>query len=265
MKLLLIEDDLDHCELYRQQIAVTGHHCILCVAHGVKDALRCVRRELPDAILLDLELRGSDGSGLLFLQTLQMEKDAAPYIIVITNNRSDKTFALARQSGADFIIPKFKPDYSPQYVIDFAYQYYLLYSKEKSVIDFPPPVETEIDRLLETLGVTHDMTGRTYLIEAVRIVAEQGIAEVQLSKAVYPIIARKYKKSDASIDKAIGNAIRKAWRTTDLHALGQAYTTGISMDKGVPTNKELIWYLADQLAQGEPDMIAHARPRLSVR
>lgn len=250
MRLLLIEDDIAHCKLYRQQIVLGGHIHILNIAHGVKDALGYVRREVPDVILLDLELRGSDGSGLLFLQMLQIDKESAPYIIVITNNSSPKTFALARQYGTDFIIPKYKPDYSPQYVIDFAYQYYLLSQSERVSIDsLSPPVEEKIEQYLENIGITYDMSGRKYIAEAARLVLERGIFDVQLGRDIYPIIARRYGKSDASIDRAIGNAIKKAWRISSMETLARYYTPKTSLYKGVPTNKEFIFYVADKLSQ----------------
>lgn len=60
-------------------------------------------------------------------------------------------------------------------------------------------------------------------------------------------IAQIYSKSDASVERAIQNAINCAWRRTDIADLIKYYTARISSEKGVPTLMEFVYYYAEKL------------------
>ena len=251
LNLLLIDDDVGHCEMYTQYVRGLGGTHLLTAVDGIKQGLSIVGKSLPDVIILDLELNNSDGDGIAFLQKLHsLGLKEIPYVIVITNNLSQNTHTLARQCGADYIFIKTKIDYSPKLVIDFATRY--IENKTHMHFEVKSSQNDEIlklkaDRLVESIGVTSDMTGKKYLVDAIYLVYTLGNDKAQLSKNIYPQLAKQYKKSDFSIEKAISNAIRKAWRITDNNILAANYTAGISVEKGLPTNKELIFYFADKL------------------
>lgn len=60
-------------------------------------------------------------------------------------------------------------------------------------------------------------------------------------------LAEKYKKNDFSIERAMQNAINKAWRTSDIDDLLTNYTAHINTEKGVPTLTEFIYYYANKV------------------
>ena len=251
MKILLIEDDVYDCELYKRY-AEKDSKCSLGVVNGIKEARVFLKNHETDVILLDLEFNNSDGSGIEFLRMLpSFGLKIKPYIIITTNNVSKRTHDLARKNGADYIFIKSKIDYTPQAVIDFAFLYYsslneLALSEVKE--SNAEIIQRKITRTMESLGITNDMKGKEYLVDAISMVSSsEKPIDLQLSKDIYPFIARKYKKSDQSIEKAIGNAIKKAWRVTDLNALSQFYTAEVSYVNGFPTNKEFIYYIADKV------------------
>jgi flavin-binding protein dodecin len=47
------------------------------------------------------------------------------------------------------------------------------------------------------------------------------------------VIGQKYGKTESSVERAMQNAINKAWRTCDIDDLLHYYTARISSDKGV--------------------------------
>lgn len=61
------------------------------------------------------------------------------------------------------------------------------------------------------------------------------------------MLGEKYKKSDASIERAMQNAINRAWRTSDIDDLLTYYTARIQSQKGVPTIMEFIFYYANKI------------------
>jgi CheY-like chemotaxis protein len=245
MKILLIEDDKAHCEKYKESIEYLPYPVELNIANGLKEAFWHVEKEPTGIILLDLELHDSDGDGVLFLKKLRDMKIAQkPYIIVITSNRSIETQSMVRDLGADYIFSKVKKDYSPCLVFDFAHCYF---SREDKLKPENMSVEDMVTHELEKIGFTYGVVGKNYLVLAITIVIHTNKNHISLKRDVYPIIARQFKKSDESIEKAMRTAILKTWRITDLETLQKNYPVNIDYDTGYPTNKELIFYVAEKI------------------
>jgi len=245
MKILLIEDDKTHCEKYRECAEHLYYPITLSIVNGSKQAFKHIEADLPEIILLDLELNDSDGDGLMFLKKFQSLKlKPAPFIIIITNNSSKETIHLARNLGADYVISKQKPDYSPRFVFDFVN---CSFTNRTKTPKEQPSLEALVKREVEKIGFTFDLSGKNYLISAILTVIHANKNNLSLKKEVYPVIARMYKKSDESVERAIRTAIIKTWRITDLETLQENYTANVDYGSGFPTNKELIFYVAERI------------------
>ena len=120
LTILLVEDDVQACEELQTSIAFTEGMCLVGTTNNTENAQEAVLAQLPDVILLDLELHEGGGNGLQFLYNLnRMQLPFRPYVIVTTHTTSEVTFASARKLGADFILAKYEEGYSAQYVVDF--------------------------------------------------------------------------------------------------------------------------------------------------
>jgi hypothetical protein len=82
--------------------------------------------------------------------------------------------------------------------------------------------------------------GRSYLIDAIIHRAEGQQSQVAA-------IAKKYSKTEASVERAMQNAINKAWSTMQPEDLLLHYTARIHSEKGVPTVTEFVCYYANKL------------------
>ena len=60
-------------------------------------------------------------------------------------------------------------------------------------------------------------------------------------------IAKKYNKSSMSIERAMANAINKAWESSDIDDLEKYYTARIDILRGSPTIMEFVSYYADKI------------------
>ena len=110
MKILLVEDEIAHCEKYQKCVEYLPYKVELSVANGYKKAVKLATGGGYNIIFLDLELAESDGDGIIFLEWLKTAKlEIAPYVIIITNNRSYATHKIVRELGADYIFTKNKP------------------------------------------------------------------------------------------------------------------------------------------------------------
>ena len=68
-----------------------------------------------------------------------------------------------------------------------------------------------------------------------------------ITKLLYPTIAKKYKTTSSSVERAIRHAIEVAWNKGQIDVLEDMFGYTISAGKGKPTNSEFIALIADKL------------------
>lgn len=252
LSILLIEDDVKTCSEIQNYIDNIDDINLAGITNNAHDALEMVQAFLPDVILLDLELHQGGGNGLLFLMNLnQLALSIRPYILVTTHNVSEVTFESARHLGADFILAKYESGYSAEYVVEFIRMIKTTLLNRNSAHDAaqasPPPDKLEhklaqrVQRELSLVGISPKAVAYRYLIDAILITTQRPGASLT------HILADKYGKSDASIERAMQNAINRAWRTNDPDDLLKYYTARIRSDRGVPTLMEFIYYYATKI------------------
>ncbi len=253
ISVLLVEDDEEACNEFIRNTDGLDDLDLIGITDNSRKAIEYVKEFLPDAVILDLELHHGGGNGLIFLQELkQMDLSVIPYVLITTNNTSMITYEYARQAGADFIMAKHQEDYSVKGAVEF------LIMMKGVILSRPgakePTHETtespeqrtkritrRISLELDYVGISPKAVGYKYLIDAIRMVIHKP------GKNLCAVIGSQYGKTDSSVERAMQNAINKAWRTTDIDELSKHYTARISSDKGVPTITELIYYYANKI------------------
>ena len=253
LSVLLVEDDAASCMKISDYISQLDDVTLVSSTNNASTAIEYMKDYLPDAVILDLELHHGGGDGLFFLAQLQQLKlSKHPYILITTNNSSNITYESARQLGADFILAKYQHNYSAQYVVEFLrIMKKVIFSenhKNDSAIIPDKPTESKDKRLIQTIqhelnliGISPKVVGYQYLTDAILITIDDPNARI------LKMLGEKYKKSDASIERAMQNAINRAWRTSDIDDLLTYYTARIQSQKGVPTIMEFIFYYANKI------------------
>lgn len=249
ISVLLIEDDEESCRAMEGYFAELEDIAIVHTTNSSSKALKYMRENPPNAVILDLELHNGSGSGIAFLNGLRtFPSSQRPYVLVTTNNSSQITYRAVRRLGADFILYKHQTDYSPQSVADI-----LL-----SVCAAEPPAwPTETDEYcsaqngadlrkiictaLDSVNISPRLRGYEYLADAIEMYVHGRVNNVSAA------IGEKYGKSKDSVERAMQNAINKAWNTTDIDTLRQNYTAHVNPKKGVPTILEFVCYYANQI------------------
>lgn len=117
--------------------------------------------------------------------------------------------------------------------------------KEVKKMDRPSSgYHKKISRLLLEYGFNIKHKGFLYLKEAIYIKMTSSNMG-SLSGRVYPSIASKHKVSDKSVERAIRQAVKYAWKEENLSFLKEE---GMDMEEILkPTNLSLINYLADKV------------------
>ena len=256
LNILIIEDDVAACKELGLYIEKIENLKLVGITGDSDKGIEMVKSALPDVVILDIELHHGSGNGLLFLAKLNtLQLPMRPYVLITTNNSSNVTYESARQLGADFIMSKHKADYSAQYVIEFIrmIQHTLLTRQpsktenltEEDLFEKNLPLYTRrVYRELDWVGISPKNIGYKYLADAVLLILKNPSANV------YRELAENYKKSDASVERAMQNAINRAWRFSDIEELLTHYTAKIRSEKGVPTTLEFVYYYANKIKTG---------------
>ena len=253
LNILIIEDDVAACRELSQYIENISDLKLVGVTGDAEKAIEMVQGMLPDVVILDIELHHGAGNGITFLAMLNaLNLPLRPYVLITTNNSSNVTYESARGLGADFIMSKHKPDYSAQYVIEFIrmIQHTLMNRKpsmtenlcEEDQFEKNLPLYTRrVYRELDWVGISPKNIGYRYLADAILLVMKNSSANV------YRELAKANKKSDASVERAMQNAINRAWRHSDIEELLTHYTAKVRSEKGVPTTLEFVYYYANKI------------------
>ena len=254
LEILVVEDDASICNEFAQQILDTEDMILIGATNNSTTALKYIKDYEPDVVILDLELHQGSGNGLSILKDLStLNLSRKPYFLITTNNSSNTTYEIARALGADFIMSKHQNDYSTKAVLDFlktihtAIKHTQRFSTEiksnttETTEQYTRRIKRHIMTELNHVGINPKSVGYTYLTDAIMIMQSQP------TQNICTIIAEKYKKSEASVERAMQNAINRAWKVTDINELLQHYTAKISSVKGNPTITEFICYYANKI------------------
>lgn len=257
LTILLIEDGQEECRRFSKYADSADDLSIIAITDSSIQALQLLKEYLPDVIVLELELNRGQGNGLLFLQEMhKLKLPFHPYILITTYNSSKTTYNHARQLGADFIMSKHQRDYSERNVLellrilkdtiqDTRKDCYPEYETMESEEQHRKRLFRRIQRELDLIGISPKAMGYQYLTEAIFLVI------TGQSSNLCSTIGQKFHKTDSSVERAMQNAINKAWRTSDIDELAKHYTAKIRSEKGVPTMTEFIYHYATKLKNEE--------------
>ncbi len=97
-----------------------------------------------------------------------------------------------------------------------------------------------IHRELDAVGISPKAIGYEYLTEAIIIATKEPTPN--LSR----LVAAKHGKTPASVERAMQNAINRAWSNGNPEDLARNYTAVINYERGVPTLTEFIYHYANR-------------------
>ena len=245
ISIYLVEDDPKACNRFVADTKSYKSLNIIGITNNADKALIDIYDLLPDVLILDLELHQGGGNGLNVLQILCSQAPLKkPYIIITTNNSSASTLEFARKLGADFIFSKHQKNYSERSVLDFIVMLQPIIAincSEPNDLKIESRKRDYLSQELIKLGIHPKNIGYSYLIDAILMVSN-GESTNLCSK-----IGEQSGKSESSVERAMQNAIKRAWKNTDIDVLLNMYTAPIRAEKGVPTLTEFIYFFAEKL------------------
>lgn len=256
LNVLLVEDDRELCDEFDRCFAETEGVELVASTDSAAQALELVRELQPDAVVLDLELHMGEGNGITFLSQLSKLKGIRkPFVVVNTNNSSQTTYDVARKLGADFVMYKHAQGHSPSVIADFLLSVDSegigsapipgqLYGDTREQVSAQTDLKERIYDELNKVSISPRSKGYNYLADAIEILCGGHVPHVSA------MVAEKYGKKVKSVERAMQNAIDRAWDTSDIDELLQHYKAHINARRVSPTVMEFVCYYATKLRNG---------------
>ena len=101
-KILLVEDDLSLLKIYSNKLKISGFDVSMAITGD--EALRKVKTELPDLVLLDLILPGKDG--FMVLEEIKSDpKTKKIPVVILSNLGQESDIKRGKELGAiDYLV-----------------------------------------------------------------------------------------------------------------------------------------------------------------
>ena len=234
---------------------------VIGIAKDGKEACDMIINTEPDVVLLDVIMPYLDGLGVLErIAVAKMNK--RPLCIMLSAVGQAKITQQAINLGAEYYVVKpFDIELLIKRIKDIKYfqpassQSSLINREIKApYIEIPQENKKDEDNLealvtnvIHELGVPAHIKGYQYLREAIMMVINDIDIINQITKQLYPEIAKRFKTTPSRVERAIRHAIEVAWARGEQASVERIFGYTISAAKGKPTNSEFIAMIADKL------------------
>lgn len=108
-------------------------------------------------------------------------------------------------------------------------------------------IEKDITDLLHEVGIPAHIRGYSYIRSSIMYTIKNQDLMGQVTKVLYPYIAKEYNSTSTRVERAIRHAIEIAWNRGNIDAIDDIFKYTINASKSKPTNSEFIAMIADKL------------------
>ena len=261
IKILIADDNYDFAMTLMGYLEREEGMEIVGRAKDGSEAYQMIMEKCPDVVLLDMIMPHVDGLGVLErVNDSKLEK--RPLFIMLSAVGQDKITQKAISLGAQYYIVKpFEIKLLIKRIKELKFYQpapikgnYMTRELKTQYIDIAPEdkkneenLEALVTNVIHEVGVPAHIKGYQYLREAIMMVIGDIDVINQITKQLYPDIARKYKTTPSRVERAIRHAIEVAWARGQADAVENIFGYTISAAKGKPTNSEFIAMIADKL------------------
>ena len=216
--------------------------------------------EVPDIVLIDVILPVMDGFTVIEKTNGNRSIKKKPIFIVISSMGNQSMVEYACKLGVHYYIMK---PYNLDSVIHRIFQAMLVRRKAELQIKEKErryamqkygmnqytenTLENDVTHIIREIGIPAHIKGYQYIREAIMMTVNDINLLNYITKLLYPTIAKKYKTTSSSVERAIRHAIEVAWNKGQIDVLEDMFGYTISAGKGKPTNSEFIALIADKL------------------
>ena len=206
-----------------------------------------IAQNKPDVVILNLVLSGIDGFGVLdYIKNNGINCKT----IVISSFSNDEIVNSVIAHGAHYYFVK---PVTAQSVVDRCKDLLnseaLSYNVSATVRDKRriASIDEKISNIFITIGIPPHIKGYGYLREGIKMAVEDPSIINNVTKELYPNVAKKFETSASKVERAIRHAIEVAWNRGRIDAISAIFGVRVYIGSERPTNSEFIALVADKL------------------
>lgn len=251
----LVDDSLEMIHSMKEVFSKSDTYQVIGSASNGEQCLVELHGKHIDVLILDLIMPKKDGIGVL--QDLKKNNIEVGHIICTTPFVNDLIVTQIQNYKIDYLMQKPYEIYEVidklNLIIGFsskqkknnALQINLNQEEKERILKLE--LESEITELLHEIGIPAHIKGYMYLRTAILETYINIDFLGQITKVLYPEIAKKYATTASRVERAIRHAIEVAWNRGNIDAIDDIFGYTISASKAKPTNSEFIAMISDKL------------------
>jgi two-component system response regulator (stage 0 sporulation protein A) len=249
VKLIIADASEDFRKLCCEAASAEEGIELLGAAGDGEEALRMCAELRPDVLLMDMVLPKADGYGVL--KSLSRNGGGYPAVIILSAFCSQRIVADAAALGAYYFISKpcdFEELFDRVRSVGRASAGGGMVSLQNTGKIRPEQrVEAMVTEVIHEIGIPAHIKGYQYIREAIVLTVKDMDLINAVTKALYPMVAKKFGTTSSRVERAIRHAIEVAWDRGDIEVLQKYFGYTVSGTKGKPTNSEFIALISDRL------------------
>jgi len=259
IKILIADDNLDFVNTLTTYFKTQEDVEVIATARDGQEAYNKIIMERPQVVLLDVIMPHLDGLGVL--EKLVSSNIELPICVMLSAVGQDKVTSQAINLGARYYILKpFKMYVLMKRIrelVNTPVSKQINKSISKEAINNYVPInnqaskeeilEIKVTNIIHEIGVPAHIKGYQYLRDGIMMVVNNIEVINQITKQLYPDLAKKYKTTPSRVERAIRHAIEVAWNRGQIETVESIFGYTVNSNKGKPTNSEFIAMIADKL------------------
>ena len=221
ISILIADDNAEFCKSLAGYIEKQEELEVIGIAKDGLEAVEMITNVEPDVVLLDVIMPHLDGLGVL--EKIN-ELSKKPVSVMLSAVGQEKITQKAIGLGAQYYVVKpFDIELLIRRIKELIYykgsktntfvsreqrqQYIEIEGSEKNEEN----LEAQVTNIIHEVGVPAHIKGYQYLREAIIMVVKDIDVINQITKSLYPQIAKKFETTPSRVERAIRHAIEVAW------------------------------------------------------
>lgn len=250
IRVLIADDSQQMCDILKLQFDSVDDIEIVGSVNNGEDVLSMVEELHPDVLLLDLILPRLDGVAVLE-RLSRMEKK--PEIMVLSALGGEEVIQEVAQFGVRYYMVK------PFNLEQITTRIRRMMDKQSRsmhvqssglgnhIRSIARSLDEEITSIFLMIGIPAHIMGYHFLREAVKMVMDNQQLINNITKQLYPGVARRFNSTSSKVERAIRHAIEVAWTRGRIENINNIFGYNIYTKHDKPTNGEFIALVADKL------------------
>lgn len=250
MSVYVVDDNNEGCNRMKDELRKSERFEVVGSAANGEQCLKELSNRSLDFLILDLIMPVKDGFQVL--AELKQHRINVKHIIATTPLINDTMIVDLQKYSIDYLLMKpfeVKQILNKMTAISGVETNGNVISLNVSERDKLLHIELEKDvtEILHEIGIPAHIKGYLYLRTAILETYENIDFLGQITKVLYPEIARMYETTSSRVERAIRHAIEVAWNRGNVDAIDEIFGYTISASKAKPTNSEFIAMISDKL------------------